>query len=301
MDAALTLESAELRAVVLPGCGGALAELSLAAPGGERQSLLRPLPPPWRDPDPVDSACFPLVPWSNRISQGGFQTPAGWVALAPNRSGEALPIHGDGWLLTWQVESHAPTRAVLLLDRRRASPYAYTARLEYSLAGRRLSMKLSVTHDRDDALPYGLGFHPWFPYTPGTRLRAVAEGMWEEDSIHLPGAFVRVPEWLDFAAGKPVADRWVNNGFAGWDGRAELSWPETSASLKLACHGAAHYVLYHPPGAGFICFEPVTHPIDAFHLPPPHEGEGLAWLERGKTLELECTLTASTRGAARRE
>ena len=33
---------------------------------------------------PGKLACYPLVPWSNRIAKGGFDTPDGWLALTPN-------------------------------------------------------------------------------------------------------------------------------------------------------------------------------------------------------------------------
>jgi len=161
-------------------------------------------------------------------------------------------------------------------------------------------MRLEVTHAGARAMPYGLGFHPWFPYLPGTRLRARAGGMWLETAEHLPGALVDVPEGLRLDGGAPLPDRWVNNAFRGWDGRAELRWPAPAAGpppagrvrgVALSCSGAAYFVLYHPPGAGFVCVEPVTHPVDAFHLPAPHRGEGLAWLSAGESTVLECTLS----------
>jgi aldose 1-epimerase len=43
-------------------------------------------------------ACMPLVPWSNRVSGGGFEFNGVAYPLAPNCVGEPYPIHGDGWL-----------------------------------------------------------------------------------------------------------------------------------------------------------------------------------------------------------
>ncbi|EWH01852.1 aldose epimerase family protein [Halomonas sp. BC04] len=40
---------------------------------------------------------YPLLPWSNRISAGGFDWRGQHYPLAGNLAGEPLPIHGDGW------------------------------------------------------------------------------------------------------------------------------------------------------------------------------------------------------------
>lgn len=285
------LERGRLRAAVLPWAGGSLAELSQGEEGGRRWQLLRPAPPPWHDADPERAACFPLVPWSNRVSAGGFATPAGRVVLEPNRRGEPFPIHGDGWLLPWEVERRGSERVALALDRSRSAPYAYRAGLDYALLPNGLRMRLSVTHQGAAPMPYGLGFHPWFPYQPGFRLRAAARGMWEETDNHLPGPLAAVPEDLRLGGDGPLPDRWMNNAFRGWDGVAELAWPAGGRRLRLRCDNAAYFVLYHPPGASFVCFEPVTHPVDAFHLPSPHRGEGLRWLTRGETVAVTCELT----------
>jgi len=292
-DAPVVLANGALEAVVLPTCGGALLELALRRPDGNRIELLRTASRPWRDAQPEDTACFPLVPWSNRISGGGFLTAGGVVRLEPNRPNEPYPIHGEGWLLPWTVAERGDSRVALELDRADASPYRYTARLTYRLAGAALRMRLSVTHTGTSPMPYGLGFHPWFPFTPGVSLRASAKGMWQEREGHLPGEHGPVPAALDFASARDVPDRWVNNAFDGWDGRAELDWPDRGAHLTLECPEASYFVLYHPPAAAFVCFEPVTHPVDAFHLPPPRRDEGLTWLNTGETHALSCTLSAS--------
>ena len=146
-------------------------------------------------------------------------------------------------------------------------------------------------------MPYGLGFHPWFPFEEGMHLRASANGMWRETREHLPDDYGPVPSDLDFTAPRAVPDRWVNNAFDGWDGHADLVWPKRDVRVALCCSGASYFVLYHPPGESFICLEPVSHPVDAFHLPPPRRGEGLVWLHYGETLSLTCEL-AVARGDA---
>ena len=43
-------------------------------------------------------------------------------------------------------------------------------------------------------------------------------------------------------------------------------------------------LLYRPPDQAFFCLEPVTHPIDAFHLP---DRPGLRVLRTGESLAMQ--------------
>ena len=51
----------------------------------------------------LDSACFPLVPFSNRIRHGAFEFEGHAYRLGSNWDGDAHAIHGEGWLRPWQV------------------------------------------------------------------------------------------------------------------------------------------------------------------------------------------------------
>lgn len=41
---------------------------------------------------PGKLGCFPMAPWSNRISEGGFDCPEGWLALTFNSLTDPMPI-----------------------------------------------------------------------------------------------------------------------------------------------------------------------------------------------------------------
>ncbi len=72
------------------------------------------------------------------------------------------------------------------------------------------------------------------------------------------------PSW-DFARPSPLPEGWVNNGFSGWDGRATIFQPAEAIAISLTASAALGiYILYSPSrDAGFFCFEPVSHPVDA--------------------------------------
>jgi aldose 1-epimerase len=104
---AVELHNEFLSARVLPGIGGGLARLD-ANIGGATVPVLRPFDYAGDVPRPNQLACFALLPWSNRIA-GGFTCDGRSYSIAPNRDGDPCPIHGEGWLLAWQVEEQSAT------------------------------------------------------------------------------------------------------------------------------------------------------------------------------------------------
>jgi aldose 1-epimerase len=135
-----------------------------------------------------------------------------------------------------------------------------------------------------------LGFHPWLPRTPGTVLRFHAEDVWLEDDRHLPigrKAVVDVPEW-DFSELRPLPADWINNAFGGWKGFAELHWPERCLSVGIEASEELSVCILYSPGeaASFLCFEPVSHPVNAHNLPA--EDNLLRRLVPGATMHASC-------------
>ena len=88
---------------LVPTLGGSVAAWQIDDPqeAGARIDLWRP----WdgATPDLYQLASFAMVPWSNRISGGGFEHAGQFHPMRPNRVGEPYPIHGDGWLQPWQL------------------------------------------------------------------------------------------------------------------------------------------------------------------------------------------------------
>jgi aldose 1-epimerase len=151
-------------------------------------------------------------------------------------------------------------------------------------------VRLAVQNAGPDPLPFGLGLHPWFVRTPGVRLRAAARGIWQVSHDLLPIAHEPVPPDLDFAQGRPLPDRSVDNSLTGWDGSAEIAWDDAGVRLAVSTTPALEYFqLYAPAGRDYFCFEPISHPANAFNLPMPHTGAGLTVLESGQTTAIGVT------------
>ena len=286
----LTITDGVAEASVVPQIGAGLAWYDLVS-GGRREPLFRP----FRDlakAQPFDLANNLLVPWSNRISGGGFAFAGEFHALAPNILGEPVPNHGNGFSSAWTIERALPESATLSLNSVGPGPFRYAAGVTYALAGGALTMRLWVTNVGGKPLPFGLGLHPWLVRTPQTLLQAKAERVVIENSVHLPAGElpVRARKDWNFEFPRRLPGAWINNAFLGWDGQAKVTWPDRQLSLAISADPLlSTYIVYSPSSdANFFCFEPVMHPVDAHNLPGGAQANGLVILEPHAVLSVSC-------------
>lgn len=259
--------------------------------GDARLPIFRPLPEDAPE-DPIQLACNLLVPWSNRISGGGFRFGDKSYSIKPTYFDDPLPLHGNGWLSEWSLWARKHDRASLELVSAGPGPFSYLAQVDYQLDASALTVSLSVESRAKIDLPFGLGLHPWLPRTVGTRLWAPAERVWLEDERHLPTGSVPVgerPDW-EFSQLRPLPKEWINNGFVGWNRRALVEWPEHGLALEIEAGEGLGTYLFYSPGAEspFFCFEPVSHPVDAHNLPGGAAANGLVVLAPGERLSASC-------------
>ena len=287
---ALTINDGVAEAVIVPDLGAGLAIYDLVDASG-RTPLFRPC----RDPSgagPFDLANNLLVPWSNRISGGGFPFSGQFHPLAPNVPGERFPIHGNGFSSPWGIERATADSAKFWLRSDGPGPFRYAARASYSLTAGALTMRLSVRNLGPTPLPFGLGFHPWIVRSAGTQLHAKAERVVLETNDHLPAGEAPVasrPEW-SFGSPRGLPSGWINNAFLRWDGQAKILWPERRLELDVeADPPLSTYIVYSPSDkADFFCFEPVTHSVDAHNLPGGPEANGLTILAPQEAVSATC-------------
>jgi aldose 1-epimerase len=285
------LRHAGQRLALVPSLGGSVAAWQLERPQGPLD-LWRP----WdgKTEDLYQTASFAMVPWSNRISGGGFTHEGQFHPMRPNRAGEPYPIHGDGWLQAWQVSQPAADTLVMTLVSHRfdGNPYDYEAVQTFRLVGGGLDQQLRVRHLGATPLPYGLGVHPWFPRTAQTRITAPVQGLWLCGDDPLPVAHTTdFPAGWNLNEGAPANGLLIDNVYTGWGGRARIAWPERSLQVTARMPeferdgGAARHfcLVYRPPQGSAFCFEPITQPINAFHLPAQ---PGLRVLGHGEQFSL---------------
>ena len=238
-------------------------------------------------------ACFPLVPFSNRIADATFDWAGRRVDLPRNFPPEPHAIHGQGWEGAWSVESRTATGIVLTFDWPGGDwpggdwPWPYQARQAIALDGETLSVDLSVTNRSAGPMPAGLGLHPQFPRPPGTRIRFEAAGYWQSDDRQLPVSLDPVPADLDFPNGQVLDGVTIDNCFAGWGRTARIDWPDGVWMALTAGAACGHLVLYVPSGEQYLSVEPVTHANNAIHLAAGGRSDtGLTVLQPGQTLSM---------------
>ena len=283
----MILTSPSLRLQLQPAWGGGLVRFDWIA-DGTAVPLMRAFEPasampPGGVPDSNRLACYPLIPWSGRVSGGGFSVGGRRVELPLNRADEPWPIHGSGWQRTWQVEEVSACAASLSLEEAAAGGYCYRASLQYTLDDSTLSVRLSATNTGDVALPFGLGLHPFFPRHGEAHLHAPAQGVWRNDGrTPLPVERIAIPAAWDFERDAPLPDG-LDNFFDGWNGRAAIRWPQRGLRLDIDAD-VDRYIVYVPAQRDFFCFEPVDHAADAVNLPGGAVAHGMTLLGPGETL-----------------
>ncbi|TPM27505.1 aldose 1-epimerase [Mesorhizobium sp. B2-3-4] len=247
-------------------------------------------PPQGGERAALKSGCFPLVPFGNRVRDNRFVFEGTERSLPPNTEWDKHYLHGDGWTAEWQIADRTSTEVALAFSHRgTGTPYAYDAEQRFSLAGSTLTTTLAVTNRGAAALPFGLGWHPYFPLTGGTTLKAAARSYWEEDASWLPTVEHPVAGDIDFASPRSLPHRWVNTVFEGWNGAADIDWPETRLSLAIDADPVfSRYLVFVSDPAfdagydyDFFCFEPMSHSADGHNMPA---GGGLVRLAPGESL-----------------
>jgi aldose 1-epimerase len=175
------------------------------------------------------------------------------------------------------------------------NPHHYRALQTFKLVDGGMDQSLTVTHLGEAPLPYGLGLHPWLPRNEHTKLQAKVGGVWLNQPDCLPKKHTTdfPPSW-DVNAGIFTTGSLIDNCFTGWDGTARVTWPDQALQLTLSQSKASAEVSTYstPPNYLLVfrkitgehfCLEPVSHPIDAFHLPGQ---PGLQVLKKGESLTL---------------
>jgi aldose 1-epimerase len=234
-------------------------------------------------------ACFPLVPYSNRIAGGKFPLNGRTHDLALNFGDHPHSIHGIGWQHAWEVDEAGPAIARLALTHSGAAnwPFAFRATQAFRLSEDALHVSMEIENLDARPAPAGLGLHPFFPAAHRPVLHFAADSVWTNGADMLPTAQIAVPETWDHLAGRPVGSAALDNCFAAWRGRADIAWARPGPLLSIeATELFRHLVVFTPLGANFFCVEPVSHMNDALNR-LDIAGHGMHILEPGQSLQGE--------------
>jgi aldose 1-epimerase len=221
-----------------------------------------------------------LHPWANRLERLNYEACGRHVLLDPERmpvtfDGGGLPIHGllhgsSRWEITG---THADAGSAGVSARYDAAedpallpgfPFPHTLDLAITLRSDLLTFDLTLTATGDVPVPVSFGWHPYL-CIPG-----VPRGDWQ---LHLPVVRQGLLDARSLPTGQTrpapfrdgrLAGRGFDDLFPLLDSPAEFALSAGGGSLRLRFdEGYSCAQVYTPPGAEFICFEPMTAPTDA--------------------------------------
>jgi aldose 1-epimerase len=254
---AFELRAGALRLALRPDLGGVVAGL------WHREAPILRSTEPGLLASAHDAACFPLVPYSNRLGFRRFRWKGVDYTTAANVAGSPHSLHGVGWMRPWEIIASSAVEVVLRLvhDADADWPFAFEARQYLTLAPEGMRMTLVCTNRDSAAQPVGLGFHPYFPRRERSRLHVELAQRWELDVADLPIRRVAQP-----GIDADVAHLDFDHCFEGWRGPARIR--DERFALQLTS-SLSYLVVYTPPEAAHFCVEPVSHVTNAIHMADP--------------------------------
>ena len=208
-----------------------------------------------------DAACYPLVPFSNRIANGRLVFDGQEFSLEQNWPGVRHPMHGEGWARAWDVAHRDGHSAELVHehDGKKGWPFRYRAQLSFRLDEVGLSVNMAIENLERRSAPAGMGLHPFFTRDADSELKFRAAGVWLGNEEVLPTKRVAVPAEWDYSRSRRV-EPGLDNCFEDWDGRASITWLGRGLGLELEASAPfRHAVVYTPANRPYFCVEPVSH------------------------------------------
>jgi aldose 1-epimerase len=284
-DRRLRLRHGPFELDLAPELGGAIAGFRVRS-GDGYVPLMRETPADASDV--LQTACFPLIPYCNRIRDGRFSFDGHDVHLAPNLPPQKHPLHGQGWRGSWQVEDAGEGTATLAYDYPGGDwPWPWRGSQAFRLDDAGLRARLSCTNAGHEPMPCGLGFHPFFDAPPDTWIDARVNAVWTVDAEVMPVERI-APEGRYSLDGRSIARAGLDNGYDGWSGEALLRWPSRGVGLRISSPTARRFQVYAPADQDVICAEPVENANDALSRPEADWRRlGITILAPGETATLE--------------
>jgi len=211
--------------------------------------------------NPLNTACFPCVPYFGRLYDGLTFNQNTWKNLLPTHpEASPLPIHGHGWTSEWQITDQSDSSATLTHNhdglRPGSFPFTYTAVQTISLTPAGLKISLSIINSGTEPMPAGIGLHPYFERTIDTTLTFKASSFWFPPIEGTPGILGPIPTALGSGNEAALPTETLDHSFAGFGGHVEIA----QANQKTIVRSSAPILhIYAPGGDNYFCVEPVSH------------------------------------------
>jgi aldose 1-epimerase len=245
----LVLQQQATRVTLDPHRGGAIRDFDWRG-----RAIFRPTAAAAGD-DPFDMACFPMVPFANRVAHGRFHFGSRAVQLQRNWSEDPHPLHGYGWRAQWNVVAASMSSARMQFEGGADQwPWRYRCEQSFHLLPNGLSVELSIENLSDAPMPAMLGYHPYFQQAARAQLQAQLPRVWLTDRASLPVQESPTPPAWCFDPARAIDAVPLDHCFSGWNGVATLRWPDRSVTVRAT--QCSHLHVYAPAHTDFFCIEP---------------------------------------------
>lgn len=191
------------------------------------------------------------------------------------RSG-SMKQHGFARTRPWDVVSATGQNVILQLESDDETlamyPWQFAATLEVSIAASRLRLTMLIENTGEYAMPFALGYHPYFAVTDKRRATLETDATRQFDSITQRTGAVG---GFDLAAGEldvHLLDQKQRH--------MTLALGDGGRITVRASPDFAHWVIWTVPGKDYVCVEPWTAPGNALN-----SGERLLTLAAGRRHE----------------
>ena len=273
--------------------GGRLASLVV---GGEERLLTRAAATDGKVSSAVVAwGSFLMAPWIGRLDGGALPWRGRTHHLPPDFEGHA--IHGIVKDRRWEVIESSEAGVELSCQLTEPWPFGGTVRQVISLRPDGLELFAEVAAG-DEAMPAGVGWHPWFarPSQGDLRVRVAGTGTLAlRDDLIPTGEVAALTAATDLRDGPALGDRLLDDIYADAGPPAVLTWPDLT--LRMDWGHTVNSICVHSPPRG-VCVEPQTSwPNAPALLDAGSSRTGLVTVEPG--LPLQATTTWTWEGARR--
>jgi len=224
-----------------------------------------------------------LHPWANRLSAWEYECQGHAVSLDPDspvthRDGDTgLPIHGllaasPFWTVADTAADPAAARLTANLDfgahpeLLAAFPFPHRLEMTATVNDSELAISVVVTATSTEPVPIAFGFHPYIGL-PGSDRRTWEIELPVRRRAQLSEQGIPTGEHEAIEPGSldgPLGERTFDDSFDELDERPVFRVSDARRKVSVEFRSGYRVAqVYAPAASGFICFEPMTSPVDA--------------------------------------